>query len=487
MHLDFVSSFSQASERTKNRIVLIALTAITILRSFTLVITPLELGVDEAQYWLWSQSPDTGYFTKPPLIAWIIGVSHWIFGHYTWAVRLPACWINFFTALLLWRSATWLYGEQAGRIAAIIWITLPAIGLGSFLISTDTPLLALWSLGLLSICGIATQKISQTSGVMLAGFAFGLAMLAKYAAIYALFSAVLIIFSSYLTYQKLFHWRHFLLMCVGFVLASSPNIFWNFTNEFWAIRHLGENANLSRFDNDFADSLRFFGSQFFVAGPLIFTLMIFSAFAKWREPQTIWLICMSAPILFLMIVQAFNSEANANWAMTAFPALTLLVAGWLGNFKRKYIWLVAICVNVILSIFISAVTISGSMGSITPESDPLRRLRGWQQLSADILPHLKAHNATAIIADRRATAALLSWHFHSKNISILIHDSDSIPSNHFESMHAWSSQPGRHVIAITGDNSPPEIGGINWLPKGTSKAVISKKSKRHLKIFYGIE
>ncbi|MCH1426591.1 MAG: hypothetical protein L7W42_05470, partial [Alphaproteobacteria bacterium] len=55
-----------------------AAVVITLLRSVALFVTPLDLGVDEAQYWLWSQTPDFGYFTKPPLIAWIIAAAHWL-------------------------------------------------------------------------------------------------------------------------------------------------------------------------------------------------------------------------------------------------------------------------------------------------------------------------------------------------------------------------------------------------------------------------
>ena len=156
----FASSTHPASEQRQNRMIFGAAVVITLLRSVALVVTPLDLGVDEAQYWLWSQTPDFGYFTKPPLIAWIIAAAHWLFGHHTWAVRLPSCWIHLGTALLLWRAASWLYGQQAGRLAALIWITLPATGLGSFLISTDTPLLALWSAGLLAMCGIASGRLS---------------------------------------------------------------------------------------------------------------------------------------------------------------------------------------------------------------------------------------------------------------------------------------------------------------------------------------
>ena len=59
-------------------------------RLFAIIISPLELGVDEAQYWVWSQDLAFGYYSKPPLIAWIISISHALFGHYPWAVRLPA-------------------------------------------------------------------------------------------------------------------------------------------------------------------------------------------------------------------------------------------------------------------------------------------------------------------------------------------------------------------------------------------------------------
>ena len=55
------------------------------------------------------------------------------------------------TSLLLWRAADWLAGPAAGWIAAIIWMTLPSIALGSFVISTDTPLLLCWSAGVLAL------------------------------------------------------------------------------------------------------------------------------------------------------------------------------------------------------------------------------------------------------------------------------------------------------------------------------------------------
>ena len=49
-----------------------SLLVITGIRLAAILASPLELGVDEAQYWLWGQSLDFGYYSKPPLIGWFL-------------------------------------------------------------------------------------------------------------------------------------------------------------------------------------------------------------------------------------------------------------------------------------------------------------------------------------------------------------------------------------------------------------------------------
>src|SRR5215475_5172078 len=58
----------------------------------------LDLAPDEAHYWLWSQHLDASYYSKGPLVAWLIRGSVELFGawsrsHFgseTFAIRLPA-------------------------------------------------------------------------------------------------------------------------------------------------------------------------------------------------------------------------------------------------------------------------------------------------------------------------------------------------------------------------------------------------------------
>lgn len=68
-----------------------------------------SLFVDEAQYWQWSTQPAFGYYSKPPLVAWLIAASTRLFGESELAIRLPA--------LLAWPLAGIGVGALAGRWA----------------------------------------------------------------------------------------------------------------------------------------------------------------------------------------------------------------------------------------------------------------------------------------------------------------------------------------------------------------------------------
>jgi hypothetical protein len=445
------------------------LVGFTLARTLALVISPLGLGVDEAQYWLWSQTPDFGYFTKPPMIAWIIGASHWLFGHHEAAVRLPAAWLHLATALTLWQATRWLYGPAAGRLTALIWITLPAVGLGSFLISTDTPLLLCVAVALLGLAGAHGGQIQPVPALVVAGTALGVGLLAKYAAVYALFGMMLIWASGRHGPHPLITGRLLLLALFGCLLAASPNLLWNLSHDFTTVKHLGDNANMAKQSHDFMGAVTFLFSQTAVAGPLVFLLMLGILPATRTDDRAAWLAWMALPALMLIAVQAYISEANANWAMAAYPALSIWLGGWLAGGDagaparwRRWLARTAIGVNGALCLIILITCAAGSLGPLTPASDPLRRLRGWDQLARDLGPELAAHQATRIIVDRRAPAALLHWHFHPTLVEIMLHDRDGVASNHFEANHSWRHQPGSAVLGLSATPEPPPITAISW-------------------------
>src|SRR6266446_4955373 len=59
---------------------LVGVVGITGLRLLWLALQPADLFPDEAQYWVWSQQLALGYYSKPPLVAWLIALTTGLFG-----------------------------------------------------------------------------------------------------------------------------------------------------------------------------------------------------------------------------------------------------------------------------------------------------------------------------------------------------------------------------------------------------------------------
>ena len=497
MHAAKATSVStSAHAHQRDRYVLIVLVGVALLRTFSLLVTSLELGVDEAQYWLWSQHFDFGYYTKPPMTSWIIAITHGLFGHESWAVRIAAPWLHLGTSLMIWQTARWLYGDVAGRWGAVLWMLLPAVSLGSFVISTDTPLLFFWSTALMFTVGALHHRINPKASMALAGVMIGGGMLAKYAAIY--FAVGVVLFwiwqRRHRTTQPTadmgssdFTTRQIGLLLAGMLLAASPNLGWNLLHDFATVRHLGDNANLARQSYTLVGSAAFLGAQFVTAGPLCFALMLLIIWPRQSTMADRLLICLSVPSIALMSLQAFVSEANANWALTAMPALVVWLSGWIT--RNGWQWgLLSAGINGGVALIFLVASSAADMGPLTPKSDPLRRLKGWSMLADDVETALTRSGTQTVIANRRAVAALLNWHFHHSSINILIHDADNIPSNHFEANYPWKPLPGRKILALSGSPEAPRLEGVEWVRvPAVSDVPISDNRRRILYLHQGQE
>ena len=73
-----------------------------------LYLNTTDLFFDEAQYWFWSEELAFGYYSKPPLIAWIIRAATEICGRAKPASALPSPFLHAATALAVfahWAAA----------------------------------------------------------------------------------------------------------------------------------------------------------------------------------------------------------------------------------------------------------------------------------------------------------------------------------------------------------------------------------------------
>src|SRR5262245_36193643 len=144
----------------------------------------VDLFFDEAQYWAWSREPAFGYFSKPPLLAWIIAAAERVCGSSEACIRAPAPLFYFGTSLLVYAVAQQLYDARVAFWAALSTGLATGAVFSARIISTDVPLLFFWALALLAYVKLLSGADRRWSLVL--GLALGLGLMAKYAMIYFL-------------------------------------------------------------------------------------------------------------------------------------------------------------------------------------------------------------------------------------------------------------------------------------------------------------
>ncbi len=418
-------------------VALFILITITILRIYSLYVSPIELSVDEAQYWHWSRNIDFGYFTKPPLIAWLIGFSTFIFENEEWAVRLFAPITHLFISLVLWVTAKYAFGTNSGKIAALIWIFTPAASLGGFIISTDTPLLLFWSLSLLFLFISLRQNSSLTS--LFVGIFLGFAFLSKYAALY--FLIFFIIWWVIYDRSEFLSIKNILIILFTSFLIASTNLYWNYLNDYVTASHTISNANLSVITLNYNNVIDFLSSQFLVFGPLLFLLYLLVIIDSLFKEREITLLAMiSFPIIILITVQSFLKIANANWAVTAYIGATLIISYYI-NLTRstvlKIFFYLGLFLNITIAAYILMITINGSFYPLNLKSNPLRKNLGFENLATKIHDIFIEEKISKIIFENRGDISRFNYYLnrHDNNLKnkIFIKTNNSVPGNFYES------------------------------------------------------
>ena len=123
--------------------------------------TNFDLFGDEAQYWIWSQSPDFGYYSKPPLLAWLITFVTFLFGDSFETLKLISVGMYVLTSIVVYLIFKQLYQDKKGAVlAGLTFYLIPAVSVSSFLISTDILLVFFWSLSLFFLLKIRSMTIN---------------------------------------------------------------------------------------------------------------------------------------------------------------------------------------------------------------------------------------------------------------------------------------------------------------------------------------
>ena len=407
-----------ADERALRRTLLVLL-AVTVARLVWLRVGGLDLYPDEAQYWLWSLTPDWGYFSKPPLIAWVIRVTTLLAGDDETGIRLASPLLHFGTALVMFFTGRRLYDARVGSWSAIAYATLPGVSASSLLISTDVPLLFCWAVALHAFVRAREPKAARWW--IAVGVAAGVGLLAKYAMAYWLLSALLFLI---VVKDERRHLPRFLVATTIALVIYAPNFLWNLGHGFVSYRHTEANAGISGFALHPGAFAEFLGSQFGVFGPVFFaTLLVIVALLRraLRDPRAQLLAVFALPTLAMMMAVSLLSRAHPNWSAPTYISATILVVAFLIEHGRSVLVLGSVILHVAgMVILLPARDIAHVVGWNMPgRLDPLHRLRGWALLGNSVSAVLRQQPDAAVVSDNREVLAALSYYMAPRPFPVL--------------------------------------------------------------------
>lgn len=306
-----------------------------VLRFFTA--TVLELGNDEAYYWLYSQQLQWNYFDHPPLVAlWVkISTLNGMFNDYEAVIRLGSMISCAFSTLFLFKAVALIKDERAGWFAACLLNTSLYAGLvAGLMIMPDSPQLFFWTFCLWQLARLLHNDQHKWTWVLF-GISAGLCIMSKVHGVFLLAGFVLF------TIVKKREWLQQPLFYISLLLAlliMSPILLWNMQHDFISFRFHSGRVDITEQplvkESFWIESI----SQVAISNPVNFVLIVLGLvwLVKKRDTHPFLIACnfIALPFIFLVVFLSIFRDIWFHWTGPAFVSLLPLAAVRLSNFNK---------------------------------------------------------------------------------------------------------------------------------------------------------
>ncbi len=300
----------------------------------------LELGNDEAYYWLYSQYWQWNYFDHPPMVTvWIrIFTANLSLEHYEGFIRLGSVAGCALSSWFLFKTVSLLHSERAGWFAAILYNISFYSGITAGLyILPDSPQMVFWTLSLLLMVRI-TKNENSWMNWLLWGVTTGLCIMSKVHGAFlwiGLGGFVLFHKTAWLKKPQLY-----VALLITAILVS-PIFFWNLEYDFATFRFHSNRVDV--------DELIVHGQYFFKEirnqigfnNPVNFFLIVFALVAWYRrriyyQPALAIYIFTGIPLAFLLLfISMFRNVTLPHWSGPTYVSMMPLAAVWLADTSKK--------------------------------------------------------------------------------------------------------------------------------------------------------
>ncbi len=445
---DFYNRISDLLNRYRYEIYLIIFSIFALIIHIHLSST-LNLGNDEAHYYVWSLKPSLGYLDDAPFVGWVIYVFDWIFGKSQLDVRLGVVVFSFLDGFLIYYFTYIMFKNKRSAFFAFLFF-LSALIFGmvlSVMMLPDAPLLFFTLCFLIFFYKALEEKVSDLKSDtffvplflwLLSGIFLGLAFLSKYTAALLPPAAFLYLLVSKRNRHYLKTFYPYMSLAIA-IAVFSPVIYWNFTHNFISFKFQLSHG-FSHPKPGFPLLAAGWLGQVLVLTPFIYifliTTYIYSILKMIKGSDLksdpfieafLFSACFSLPILLFFIINGYSHRILVHWPdigyLSAFPILGYFAdfltqkksdtnKAWSGIVKY-YLYF-----TIFSGLFLSFVLYnqiyynSIPVGKIIRYIDKEKRLKKKGIFS--VIPHIPGKPSTADI-----TNDLFGWKHSAKYIGIV--------------------------------------------------------------------
>jgi 4-amino-4-deoxy-L-arabinose transferase-like glycosyltransferase len=363
----------------------------------------LDLAPDEAHYWEWSRRLDWSYYSKGPMVAYLIAASTRLGSSTAFFVRLPAVLLSLGTGILVYVFAGALFASRrAGFLAVLACSANPLYSAGSMLMTIDAPLVFFWTLAAYSTWRAVHGDPSALRWWLVLGIALGCGVLSKYTMLLIVPCIGAYLLISPVARSSLRRPGPYVALVVAAILCL-PILVWNVQHGWVSLRHVETRVGLTAAgvgnDLHFAAKtfVEFLGSQFAVVSPVLFVAVVVAMMLsgrrgiRGRSDEYLFAFLLAAPPFAFFLLWSVYNKVEGNWGAPAYVTATIALAAlWdeqLARSPRRALARIVVVVlpGVLMVVLAHFPGMPRHLGlSLPPRLDLTRRLDGWRELGTAV-------------------------------------------------------------------------------------------------------
>lgn len=369
---------------------------------------PVDLFGDEAQYWEWSRNLDLSYYSKGPLVAYIIRGSCAIFGQTMPAVRYPAIALGLGTAILTYLTTLKLFGSDRLALGAVLLGgVIPLYVAGSLVMTIDPPMFFFWA-ATTYFAALAVFDEKPWAWALV-GASIGLGFLAKYSALLWFVGCFLFLLND----RR--HLRGCLAALLVAVMFCIPVIVWNARHDWVSLHHVARQTGATGGKVGGGNFFELVASQIGLLNPVLALFITLAIAATVRGTSSVdvrqrrFLCSIGLPFLAATFAVSLFTKVQPNWPAPAYFSLVILGAYFIAtrmaepqvwNRWRGWFWGMIVIGGIAQFLVrdIKLILPAAQRAGINPaRMDFQSRGRGWAELGQRVGQELNSLGAGAFV------------------------------------------------------------------------------------------